>query len=310
MNDQAPIPDIEDAALPVYAPPCIRLLDNARGDGLPQLFAALATARGQFSEIVRSKTVTVRPREKAPYTFSYAPLEEVLAATVPALAANGLALIQPIGRLQGKAWQLLTLLVHSSGARIEAEVTIPADPSIAPQALGSLLTYLRRYSLQGLLGVNAEDDDDGNAAEGNEVTSMQDRRKPPQVPQQKPQPRQEPARQAPAQKPQEAPAKAAQQPSPKPAPVQAQLPKSEPPPPKPATVAPATETSEDLDESETPEFEALTGEIQGMFRELRFNRAMAAQFVKTKLGIDLDDLVSISQATRLRDELTAMVEAR
>src|SRR5262249_26840935 len=33
-----------------------------------------------------------------------------------------------------------------------------------PQALGSLLTYLRRYAITALLGIATEEDDDGKAA--------------------------------------------------------------------------------------------------------------------------------------------------
>jgi hypothetical protein len=38
------------------------------------------------------------------------------------------------------------------------------DPS-APKRLGSWITYLRRYSVQSLLGIAAEEDDDGDAAQ-------------------------------------------------------------------------------------------------------------------------------------------------
>lgn len=33
-----------------------------------------------------------------------------------------------------------------------------------PQAVGSAITYMRRYALGAILGLNIEDDDDGNAA--------------------------------------------------------------------------------------------------------------------------------------------------
>lgn len=35
-----------------------------------------------------------------------------------------------------------------------------------PQAVGSAITYMRRYALGAVLGLNIDNDDDGNAASG------------------------------------------------------------------------------------------------------------------------------------------------
>lgn len=138
-----------------------------RGDMGP-LWGAFAKAQAGFKTLVKSKHVKVVTREKGTYEFDYAPLEEVLASCVPALNAEGLALLQPYSGLNpGKV--LRTMLVHSSGASLTLKVRIP--PAAKIQDLGSSLTYIRRYSVQCLLGVNAEDDDDGNQADGNQATA-------------------------------------------------------------------------------------------------------------------------------------------
>ena len=55
-----------------------------------------------------------------------------------------------------------TILMHSSGEWISSELLLPMVKQ-DPQAAGSALTYARRYSLQAIAGIPAEDDD-GNAA--------------------------------------------------------------------------------------------------------------------------------------------------
>jgi hypothetical protein len=57
---------------------------------------------------------------------------------------------------------LVTRLIHESGEFIESEMILPSHPE--PQKFGSLITYYKRYQLQALLGVNTEEDDDGNSA--------------------------------------------------------------------------------------------------------------------------------------------------
>lgn len=150
------------------------------GDAGP-LFGALALAQGAFQPITKNRTVTVKPEGKASYTFDYATLDQVLAATVPALSANGLALLQPFYH-GPNGLELRTILAHSSGARLEAVTELPKSNTI--QAAGSALTYLKRYQVQAILGVSSEEDDDGNAADGNQVqaSTPRDRSKPPEPP--------------------------------------------------------------------------------------------------------------------------------
>lgn len=114
-----------------------------------ELVAALAKAQAAFGHVKKSKT---NPHFKS----SYADLADVIAAVVPALNAQGIALVQPI-----EDGDLVTRLLFGDEA-IESRVSLNLD--VKPQELGSQLTYLRRYALSALVGVAAEDDDDGNAA--------------------------------------------------------------------------------------------------------------------------------------------------
>jgi ERF superfamily protein len=128
------------------------------------LFGALAQAQGSFGAITKNRTVHVQPRDGRPYSFDYATLDVVLEACRPALNANGLALIQPF-TADGDDCEIRTMLCHASGAYIELAYRFAKPEAI--QKLGSVLTYVRRYSVSCLLGVSSEEDDDGNAADGN-----------------------------------------------------------------------------------------------------------------------------------------------
>lgn len=92
----------------------------------------------------------------------YADLGAVWEAIKAPLHDNGFSVIQSPD-FDGEIMWLRTTVLHVSGERIEGRY--PLRPSKQdPQGYGSALTYARRYSLSAMLGVIADDDDDGNAA--------------------------------------------------------------------------------------------------------------------------------------------------
>ena len=124
----------------------------------PDLNAALATAQGEFPPITRSKTV-----KTGSFSYSYAPLDAILDACRPVLSKHGLALTQLL-ESNGTGPAIRTELRHASGQTVSASFPLPTMPA-KPQELGSLLTYLRRYAIVALLGIAAEEDDDGTSAQ-------------------------------------------------------------------------------------------------------------------------------------------------
>ena len=139
--------------------------DGLMSGSVGEIALALAQAQAEFPPLPRSKTVQVRS-DKGSYEFSYAPLDEILSAVRPALAKHELALTQTF-----RGPVVRTLLLHSSGEWIASDLPLPTVPA-APQQLGSLITYVRRYAVVSILGVAAEDDDDGNVAQGNQATPV------------------------------------------------------------------------------------------------------------------------------------------
>lgn len=139
-----------------------------------QLAAALALAQGKFQPIKRSKAVKVfgktkdgRPFE---YNYAYAPLDEILNATRPALSENGLAVIQTTDEGEGGTL-LKTMLIHASGQWVESYKNLGRFED--PQKFGGALTYYRRYQISAILGISSEEDDDANGVTGNETQAKQ-----------------------------------------------------------------------------------------------------------------------------------------
>lgn len=97
------------------------------------------------------------------FKSKYADLAEVVEAVKGPLNDNGIGYLQ-IPMPGSKGAKVFTMLLHESGEFIGGTVEVPATKPDA-QGFGSAITYGRRYGLQSLCGVPAEDDD-GNAASG------------------------------------------------------------------------------------------------------------------------------------------------
>lgn len=122
--------------------------------------AKLAAARAKAQEGIRH---ALKSADNPFFKSKYADLAEVSDACMAALAASDIAVFQAPYTADDGSVGVTTSLVHSSGEWVECDLTArPKDPG--PQAMGSVITYLRRYSLAALAGV-ATDDDDGEAAE-------------------------------------------------------------------------------------------------------------------------------------------------
>jgi hypothetical protein len=129
---------------------------------LGALTAALAKSQSAFGAVKRDKKVIVQTKSGGSYSFDYAPLETILAAVRQPLADNGLVILQTLDD-----GALVTTLLHESGGQVSGRMALPAANDI--KELGSTITYLRRYAIQALLGIAAEDDDDGSRATGDEL---------------------------------------------------------------------------------------------------------------------------------------------
>lgn len=96
------------------------------------------------------------------FRSKYASLVSVREAVLPVLNEHGLSVAQFPKCVPGFAG-CVNRLMHESGEWLEEECLLPLDKATAHGA-GSAITYARRYSLQSIAGVVADEDDDGNAA--------------------------------------------------------------------------------------------------------------------------------------------------
>lgn len=120
-----------------------------------ELAIALAKAQGKIEGAKKGVENTF-------FKSKYADLAAVWDAVRGPLTENGIAVIQsPF--TDGAHVGVDTMLVHTTGQWMRGVVVATAKDE-GPQAVGSCITYLRRYALQSFVGVAAEDDD-GNAAE-------------------------------------------------------------------------------------------------------------------------------------------------
>lgn len=94
---------------------------------------------------------------------NYATLDTIIDEIRPILSKHGLSIMQiPSG--DGQNVTLKTLLIHESGEWLESDELTMKPVKNDPQAVGSCITYARRYSLAAFLSLNTGEDDDGNGA--------------------------------------------------------------------------------------------------------------------------------------------------
>lgn len=104
-----------------------------------------------------------RTKDNPFHKSKYAELSGVLDATREPLAENGLSVIQFPTSKEGQVG-VTTRILHESGEFMEDSIYITPKETNNPQVVGSIITYFRRYALQGVTNVAPEDDDDGNVA--------------------------------------------------------------------------------------------------------------------------------------------------
>lgn len=121
------------------------------------LFEALAKAQAEFGTVSATSRVTFKNVD-----FKFAPLSDILAAVRPALNKYGLTLTQqtkhiPFGNANGV--KVVTTLLHESGVSYDIE-SVPVFYNVNDiKNLGAQVTYLRRYEVKTLLGIEADSEE-------------------------------------------------------------------------------------------------------------------------------------------------------
>lgn len=138
-----------------------------KSESIANLAAALVAFNSQVSGISKDAK---NPQFKSEYVT----LDKLIEITRPILQDNGLSVLQfPMTKDTGEIG-VQTILLHSTGEFIEGSPIYMTPQRMLkggqyevakdPQAAGSLISYLRRYSYQAILNLNTGEDDDGNEA--------------------------------------------------------------------------------------------------------------------------------------------------
>lgn len=115
------------------------------------------------------------------FKSTYATLSDIWEVARKPLTDNGLSVTQLCESADGQNVIIETVLLHESGQWIGGRLSMPYVKN-DPQAVGSAISYGRRYALQSILGIVAEEDDDANHASGKGQIPKSDNPHPPSAP--------------------------------------------------------------------------------------------------------------------------------
>jgi len=138
-------------------------------EGMGEIVKALIKAQKAFKQVIRD-------RENPFFKSKYADLANYWDACKEALHANGLTVIQTTGFDNGQ-FGVFTTLAHESGQSMTGFYVVNPVKQNDPQAIGSAVTYARRYALAAVVGL-APEDDDGNVASGKHDDNPEPTREP------------------------------------------------------------------------------------------------------------------------------------
>lgn len=138
--------------------------------------AAMVKAQRKFPVIAKSADVEVTPKTGRAYSYSYAPFDLVIKKVQEVLGEYGLAVIQdewvePCEMVDqdgkpcvGSTVTVMTTVIHESGQYREYRPLSHRGVDLRIHDLGSITSYLRRYSfLASLRLAPADEDDDGKS---------------------------------------------------------------------------------------------------------------------------------------------------
>jgi hypothetical protein len=130
------------------------------------LFSALIAARAEMRELQRTREADI-PTKTGSFSYSYAPLDEVIKVAGEVLFKHGLTVLQAPRRDHDGRMILETRLLHESGSEYRCgEYLLPEN--LASQQMGAAITYARRYVLSAVLFISAADDIDARGEESQE----------------------------------------------------------------------------------------------------------------------------------------------
>jgi hypothetical protein len=133
------------------------------------LAAALAAFQAELPRIHKDASAILEGESKATgkkftYGYKYAGLDNIVGIVLPLLGKHGLAFTS-FPMLTDNGFVLHYQLLHASGGVLAGAYPLPDPTRTKPQAVGSAITYARRYALCAVTGIAPDEDDDAAEAE-------------------------------------------------------------------------------------------------------------------------------------------------
>jgi hypothetical protein len=126
--------------------------------------------------------VLVKTETNPFFKSKYMDINGLLEQLLPLLEKHGLTVVQPLSHIDGKP-ALRTIIYDKTILKVNGKETnygdintimnevIPLPDLQDPQKMGSAITYYRRYALQSLFLLRAQDDDGNHASQSYGVAS-------------------------------------------------------------------------------------------------------------------------------------------
>lgn len=135
--------------------------------------AAMAEMQADMPEVVERGQIKVNDVVRSRYST----FEDINAAVRPVLQKHGFAITFRVKQSDGQI-KVTAVLSHKSGHSEDTDIILPSDTSgskNAVQAVGSAVSYGKRYTMSALLNIatRGEDDDAEGAVKIKKVTAFQ-----------------------------------------------------------------------------------------------------------------------------------------
>lgn len=118
-----------------------------------------------YTKLMTSFEALKKDSDNPFFKSKYVNLNQILPIVKKHCSENNFMFSQRPARQEGKNI-LVTEIMHKSGEKLTGEIEIVSKEFYDPQKVGAGLTYMRRYSLVCMFGLE-DFDDDGNYATGN-----------------------------------------------------------------------------------------------------------------------------------------------
>ncbi|MDM8098694.1 ERF family protein [Oceanobacillus oncorhynchi] len=131
-----------------------------KSESIVEISKALAKFQGEVKQ-------PLKDADNPYFKSKYVPLENVVESISSIAPNHGLSFVQWALNDENGRVGVATMLMHESGEFIEFDPVFINAEKQTPQGAGSLITYLKRYSLSAVFGITSDQDDDANESSGN-----------------------------------------------------------------------------------------------------------------------------------------------